>query len=35
MAPIINLRTALEQIRLITEEGEGSNIFTLTGEINK
>jgi hypothetical protein len=35
MTEVINLRTALEQIRLITEEGEGSSIFTVTGEINK
>jgi hypothetical protein len=35
MTEVINLRTALEQIRLITEEGEGSSMFTVTGETNK
>jgi hypothetical protein len=35
MTEIINLRTALEQIRLITLEGEGSSMYTVTGETNK
>lgn len=35
MCNVIDLRTALEQIRLITEEGEGSSMFTVTGKTNK
>lgn len=35
MTEVINLRTALEQIRIITQEGEGSSLFTTTGDINK
>ena len=31
MTPITNLRTALNQMRLITAEGEGSSIFDLKG----
>ncbi len=34
MVEIINLRTALEQIRQIVQEGEGSSIFDVTGAIN-
>lgn len=35
MTEIINLRTALEQIRLIVSEGEGSSLFSATGDINR
>lgn len=35
MTEIINLRTALEQIRLIVSEGEGSSLFNATGDINR
>ena len=35
MTKIFDLRTALEQIRLITEEGDGSNLFNLTGQLNQ
>lgn len=35
MTEIINLRTALEQIRLIVSEGEGSSLFSVTGDINR
>lgn len=35
MAEIVDLRSALNQFRLIVEEGEGSSLFTLTGDINK
>ena len=35
MVEITNLRTALDQIRLITEQGQGSNLYSATGELNK
>ena len=35
MAEVYDLRSALNQFRLIVEEGEGASLFTLTGEINK
>ena len=35
MTEIVDLRSALNQFRLIVEEGEGSSLFTLTGGINK
>lgn len=35
MAEVYDLRSTLNQLRLIVEEGEGSNLFTLTGELNK
>lgn len=34
MTEIVNHRTAMEQIRQIILEGEGSSIFTATGEAN-
>jgi hypothetical protein len=35
MTEIFSLRTALEQIRLIVAEGEGSSLFSVTGEVNR
>ena len=35
LSPIYNLTTALDQLRLIVLEGEGSHVFDLFGEINK
>ena len=35
MAEIVDLRSALNQFRLIVEEGEGSSMFTLKGDLNK
>lgn len=35
MTPIYDIKTALDQIGLIVEEGEGSHVFDLKGEINK
>ena len=35
MSEIYDLRSALNQIRLIVEEGEGATLFTLEGNINK
>ena len=35
MEGIYDLRGALNQMRLIIEEGEGANLFTLEGDINK
>lgn len=35
MAEVVDLRSALNQFRTIVEEGEGSSLFTLTGDINK
>lgn len=35
MAEIVDLRTALNQFRLIVDEGEGSSMFTLKGDLNK
>ena len=35
MTQIYDLRSCVDQMRLIVEEGEGSNIFSLSGEVNK
>lgn len=35
MTEVIDIRTALEQIRVICEEGEGSSLFNVLGDINK
>lgn len=35
LSQVYDLKTALDQIRLIVEEGEGSHVFDLTGDINK
>ena len=35
MSGIYDLRSCLNQIRLVVEEGEGSSLLTLTGELNK
>ena len=35
MAPIYDFRSAMNQIRLIVEEGEGANVFDLKGKLHK
>ena len=35
MSGVYDLSSCLNQLRLIVEEGEGSNLLTLTGDINK
>ena len=35
MSKVYDLRSCLNELRLIVEEGEGSNLFTLEGDINK
>ena len=35
MSEVVDLRSALNQFRLIVEEGEGSSLFTLKGDLNK
>ena len=35
MSSVYDLSSCLNQLRMIVEEGEGSNLLTLTGDINK
>ena len=35
MSPIVDMRSCLNQFRLIVEEGEGANLFKLEGKMNK
>ena len=35
MSPIVDMRSCMNQFRLIVEEGEGANLFKLEGKMNK
>lgn len=35
LTPIYDIKTALEQLKLIVDEGEGSHVFDMYGDLNK